>query len=110
MAMTYVDALNVVIPMVDGEVAEKLVALRERMGRKSTSSKPTKTQIANEGVKGSILEVLLHAGERMTCGAITAAIEGDYSSQKISALLRQLVADGKVVKTMEKKVAYFELA
>jgi hypothetical protein len=46
----------------------------------------------------------------MTCGAITSAVEGDYSSQKISALLRQLVEGGKVVKTMEKKVAYFELA
>lgn len=110
MAMTYVDALNVVIPMVEGEVAEKLVALRERMARKSTSSKPTKTQVANEGVKEKILEVLLRAGERMTCGAITSAVEGDYSSQKISALLRQLVEGGKVVKTMKKKVAYFELA
>ena len=79
MAITYVDALNTVIPMVDGEVAE-------------------------------ILEALAEADEPMTCGEITKALEGDYTSQKISALLRQLVAGGKVTKSTEKKVSRFELA
>ena len=108
MAITYVDALNTVIPMVDGEVAEKLTALREQMAKKRTSSKPTKTQVANEAVKGEILETL--ADGRMTCGEVVKALDGEYTSQKVSALLRQLVGTGKVNKVTEKKVSYFELA
>ena len=110
MAITYVDALNTVIPMVEGEVAEKLTALREQMAKKRGSSKPTKTQVENEGIKAEILEALAEADEPMTCGEITKALEGDYTSQKISALLRQLVAGGKVTKSTEKKVSRFELA
>lgn len=108
MAITYVDALNTVIPMVDGEVAEKLTALREQMAKKKGSSKPTKTQVENEGIKGEILELL--ADGRMTCGDVVKALDSVYTSQKISALLRQLVGAGKVNKVTEKKVSYFELA
>ena len=108
MAMTYVDALNVAIDALDGEVAEKLTALREQMAKKRTSSKPTKTQVANEAVKGEILEAL--ADGRMTCGEVVKALDGEYTSQKVSALLRQLVGTGKVNKVTEKKVSYFELA
>jgi len=110
MAMTYVEALETVIPMVEGEVAEKLVALKEQMAKRHTSSKPTKTQLENEKVKEAILSILLQAEEGMTCGEIVKALEGEYTSQKISALLRQLVTAEKVVKTTEKKVSRFELA
>lgn len=110
MAMTYVEALETVIPMVEGEVAEKLTALKAQMAKKKGSSKPTKTQLENEKVKDEILEVLAGAEEGMTCGEITKALEGEYTSQKISALLRQLVGAGKVVKSTEKKVSRFELA
>ena len=92
MAMTYVDALNVAIEAVaDEEVIE-----------------PTKTEVENEGIKANILEVLTDEG--VTVKTLLGELEGDYTSQKISALLRQLVADGKVVKTIEKKVSYFSLA
>ena len=110
MAMTYVEALETVIPMVEGEVAEKLTALKAQMAKKKGSSKPTKTQLENEKVKDEILEVLAGAEEGMTCGEITKALEGEYTSQKISALLRQLVGAKKVVKSTEKKVSRFELA
>lgn len=110
MAMTYVEALETVIPMVEGEVAEKLTALKAQMAKKKGSSKPTKTQLENEKVKEEILSVLLQGEEGMTCGEITKALEGEYTSQKISALLRQLVGAKKVVKTTEKKVSRFELA
>ena len=110
MAMTYVEALETVIPMVEGEVAEKLTALKVQMAKKKGSSKPTKTQLENEKVKDEILEVLAGAEEGMTCGEITKALEGEYTSQKISALLRQLVGAEKVVKSTEKKVSRFELA
>lgn len=109
MAMTYVDALNVAIEAVaNEEVIEKLTALKAQMGKKRTSTKPTKTQVANEGIKADILEALTDEG--VTVKTLLGELEGDYSSQKISALLRQLIAEGKVVKTIEKKVSYFSLA
>ena len=35
---------------------------------------------------------------------------GELSNQKVSALVRQLVEGGKVVKTIDKKVSRFSLA
>ena len=77
--------------------------------RNSKSSKPTKKQVENESLKTQILDYLDEAG-RATCGEIAKIL--DVTSQRCSALLRQLGDDGtkQVVKTMEKKVAYFALA
>ena len=82
----------------------------ELLSRKKGSSKPTKTQVENEGIKLSILGILGEAEEPMTVGEILKALDGEFTSQKISALMRQLVADGKVEKTVEKKVSRFALA
>ena len=82
----------------------------ELLGRKRSTSKPTKTQVENEVIKAKILDVLGEADEKMTVGQILKALEGDYTSQKISALCRQLVNAEKVEKTIEKKVSYFSLA
>lgn len=80
------------------------------LSRKRSSSKPTKTQVENEAIKEEIVAVLGEADEKMTVGQILKALEGDYTSQKISALCRQLVNAEKVEKTIEKKVSYFSLA
>ena len=108
--MTYVEALEIAINAVDSETAEKLSALKGQIAKKKGSSKPTKTQIANEGVKSEILAVLADNDEPMTVGEIVKALEGDYTSQKISALCRQLKDAEKVVKTTDKKVSRFALA
>lgn len=83
----------------------------ELLAKKNTSTgerKPTATQKANEGVKEAIMAVLSDTG--MTVTEIVKVIEGDYTNQKISALLRQLIADGKVVKEVEKNKSLFRLA
>lgn len=80
--------------------------------RKGKGSKGmTKTQKENEGIKELILATLTEIGEKATVSDLVAtdALNG-YSNQKISALLRQLVASGQVEKTMEKKKAFFSLA
>ena len=112
MAMTYVEALEQAIAMYggEGEVAEKLTALKAQVAKKRSSSKPTKTQVENEAIKEKILEVLLQNENAVTCGEIVKALENEYNPQKISALLRQLKEAGKVVKTTEKKVSRFALA
>ena len=65
MAMTYVEALEQAIAMFggEGEVAEKLTALKAQVAKKRSSSKPTKTQVENEAIKEQILAVLADCDE-----------------------------------------------
>lgn len=111
MAMTYVEALNVAIESVaDVEVAEKLTALKAQIAKKKGSTKPTKVQVANEAIKDRICEILADANEAMTVTEIAKSLNGEFTNQKISALLRQMVEAERVTKTIEKKVSRFALA
>ena len=115
MTMTYVQALENAIAVVDAETAEKLTALKAQMEKKrsSDSSKPTKTQLENEAIKANILEVLSDEGQ--TVSEILPQLDETLSSkpltnQRVSALLRQLVEAKSVVKTIDKKTSLFSLA
>ena len=76
--------------------------------RKGKSKGMTKTQKENEGIKDLVAMTLAVAGQPMTVTEILHCdgLDG-FTNQKISALLRQMVASGKVVKTIEGKKAYF---
>ena len=76
---------------------------------KNKSSKPTKAQVENEGIKAKIVEFLKDVGEPVRIADLQAG-GFDYTPQKLSALLRQLCAegDGRVEKIYEKKTAYFK--
>ena len=78
--------------------------------KNSADKKPTATQIANEGVKDTILEVLVENGGLMTISEMQKANAelGEMSNQRISALVRQLINDGKVERVEEKRKAYFK--
>jgi len=83
----------------------------ELLSKKSGSKKPTATQVANEGLKATILTVL-DGSDGMTASEVLAA-STDFdgmSNQKISALLRQLVLDKVVVKDTSTKRTLFKLA
>ena len=83
----------------------------ELLDRKASNKKATKTQEANIGIKSTILAVL-EGGKSMTVTEMQGASAelGELSNQKVSALVRQLVEAGKVVKTIDKKVSRFSLA
>lgn len=72
--------------------------------------KPTPTQIENEELKKAILEFLSGEGEnRFTVTELTHkvdALEGK-STQKVSALMRQLLLSGLVTRTTSKNRTYF---
>ena len=113
--LTYVNAINYALKALNGEtltetekvaVAEKLIALGQSLEKRnaSKSGKPTKTQKENEAVKAQILENLA-VDKGVRCSDIANAL--GISGQKASALLSQLIADGKVAKTEEKRIAYF---
>jgi len=84
----------------------------ELLNNKSANKKPTKTQEANEGLKAIVVEILTENKAPMTVTEILATkkFEDGTTNQKISALLRQLVESGAVVKAMDKKTARFSVA
>ena len=83
----------------------------ELLDKKASNKKATKTQEANVSIKSTILAVL-EGGKSMTVTEMQGASAelGELSNQKVSALVRQLVEAGKVVKTIDKKVSRFSLA
>lgn len=83
----------------------------ELLDKKAFNKKATKTQEANIGIKSTILAVL-EGGKPMTVTEMQGASAelGELSNQKVSALVRQLVEAGEVVKTIDKKVSRFSLA
>jgi predicted HTH transcriptional regulator len=80
----------------------------DKLSRKSSSKKPTKTQVENEGLKDTILEVL---GEIAPATATMIATDPrvNVSNQKVTSLLTQLIKADEVVKTVDKGRSYFSL-
>ena len=81
------------------------------LDKKAQNKKATKTQEQNMGIKATILKVLATIGS----GTVTDIQNGNeelsaLSNQKVSALVRQLVESGEVVKTTDKKKSIFSLA
>ena len=84
----------------------------ELLAKKNASDKkPTATQIANDGIKEVILATL-ESGKAYTITEMQKVNSelADLSNQKISALMRQLIADNLVKKEEIKRKAYFSLA
>jgi predicted Rossmann fold nucleotide-binding protein DprA/Smf involved in DNA uptake len=83
----------------------------ELLDKKNTKSgTPTKKQIQNNAIKDTLLSVM--SDTPMTISEIQALVPSgeEMSNQKISALLTALKNDGKVVRTVDKRVAYFAKA
>ena len=80
--------------------------------KKAENKKPTKAQEENETLKAEVVAVLGGSEKGMTVTEIMNASEvlGDLSNQKVTALVRSLVTEGKVVKTVDKKKSIFSLA
>lgn len=82
----------------------------EKLTNRKTSQ--TKNQKENEGIKEIILEVLAGLNEPITVTDFLKVDErvAEYSNQKVSALMKQLVDAGKVEKVVDKKRSYFKIA
>ena len=83
----------------------------ELLAKKNASEKkPTAQQVANEGLKSVILNVLTENGSLMTVTEVQKSCPelADLSNQRISALLRQLKDDKQVERVEDKRKAYFK--
>ena len=78
--------------------------------KNSSEKKPTAQQVANEGLKQTIVDVLTENGGLMTVTDVQKSCEelSALSNQRVSALLRQLKDDGKVERVEDKRKAYFK--
>ena len=76
--------------------------------KNSAEKKPTAVQVANEGIKTDILEAM-ESGKKYTITDLMKSVDAcaDLSNQRVSALVRQLVTEGSVERTEEKRKAYF---
>lgn len=82
----------------------------ELLENKRSTAKPTKTQTENLAVKETIVSVLKEIGKPVTITEMQKfSVElAEFSCQKLSALLKQLVENDKTVtKVTEKKKTYF---
>ncbi len=111
MALTYVDALNVVIPMVDGEVAEKLTALRTQCAKKRTSVN-VKAKAEADARMEKVFAALAEMEKPVTISELRSLTSDEevasWNPQRVSALFTRL---GNRVKREEiKGKAYFSIA
>ena len=118
--LTNVKALELVLSMeevkANAELVEKLNKMKDQFEKKNKSATKdgkkvlTAEQKKNELIKENILEILgtcenpIQIKELMTMEGME-----EYSNQKLSALLKQLVESGKVEKTVEKRISKFKL-
>ena len=99
MAITEVKANPILSEFIEREL--ELLAKKN-----SAEKKPTAQQEENEAIKETILENLT---SRMTISEMQKSIPdlAEYSNQKISALMRQLILEGLVEKVEDKRKSYF---
>ena len=90
------------------DYVEKLEALKAQLAkRNSGSSKPTKTQRENAGLKEDMWAYVSENGAKR---ASEVAVYFGIRGQKASALLNALVKEGRLDKVTEKRVTYFRVA
>lgn len=115
--MTNKGALNFVLTtfgeQLPADVTEKLNGMIAQLEKKSGAErKPTARQLANNGIKALIVEQM-EPNVLYLVGDVLKSFEGlgeDMTSQRLSAILNQMVAAGTLVKTAEKGKSYFSLA
>ena len=76
--------------------------------KNSAEKKPTAQQTANEGIKSAIYEGM-ESGKKYTITDLIKSIPdcADLTNQRVSNLVRQLISEGKVTRSEEKRKAYF---
>lgn len=116
--MTIANKFDEVIALLNGEESALSVEdavdfindRKEKAQKKAGNRKPTATQKENEVLKDAILDVLTDKGITISDMLKTIPKLEGYSNQKVSALMRQLVLSGKVVRVKEGKTTLFALA
>lgn len=110
--VTKVERINALISTygIEGEDKDFLLHEIELINKRNSykSDKPTKAQKENATRKEGILAVM-EDGKAYTATDIATAMGDGWSPQRASALLKQMIAVGQVVKAEVKRRSYFAL-
>lgn len=110
--VTKVERINALISTygIEGEDKDFLLHEIELINKRNSykSDKPTKAQKENATRKEGILAVL-EEGKAYTATDIATAMGDGWSPQRASALLKQMIEAGQVVKAEVKRRSYFAL-
>lgn len=110
-AITMVNTSNGNLAEVN-EVVEGLEHEIELLQRKAaTPRKPTKTQLENEELKNAVYDYLDNEDAPRTIKDIMTDVEvvSDLSNQRVTHLLTALRNEGKIKRSIIKKVSYYEI-
>ena len=79
--------------------------------KNSAEKKPTAQQVANDGIKSAILDGM-EENHLYTITELQKSVPAcaELSNQRVSALLRQMKEDKLIIRTEDKRKAYFSLA
>jgi hypothetical protein len=110
------DRFNALLNMAEVKADPDMVAFIEHelellAKKNSADKKPTAQQTANEAIKSAIMEAM-EPNHLYTVTELQKSVEAcaELSNQRVSALLRQLKDEGAVVRTEDKRKAYFSKA
>lgn len=108
MKMTYAEAIDIAIAALgEGEAVDRLNALKVQLAKRGSGKHGmTKAQKENVEYKARILEVLADGGKTAT----EVGNELGVACQRASAILRQMVEAGDVIRVKEGRVVRFEVA
>jgi hypothetical protein len=91
------------------DVLDKLNAMLVALDKKNSAErKPTAKQTENASIKAQILAGM-EPDVQYTSADVAKSYEG-LTVQRVSALLTQLVNDGALVKTVDKRKSFYSLA
>ena len=94
--MTRRERLEMVIANnITDELIEECKAELEKLNASNASRKPTAHQIENVKVSEDILKILTH--EPMFVDEVVTKLDGEFTRQRVSGILTNLIKDGKVV-------------
>ena len=112
--MTQRDYFNEIIALAKANDRQDIVEFAEGriavLDKKAANKKATKTQEENVALFEVIKGVLTAEGQTVTEIMAKDATLSTLSNQKVSALLRLMVADGVAKKEVDKKKSLFSLA
>lgn len=97
------------LPDAPADVLDKLNAMLVVLDKKNSAErKPTAKQTENASIKAQILAGM-EPDVQYTSADVAKSYEG-LTVQRVSALLTQLVNDGALVKTVDKRKSFYSLA
>lgn len=97
------------LPDAPADVLDKLNAMLVALDKKNSAErKPTAKQTENASIKAQILAGM-EPDVQYTSADVAKSYEG-LTVQRVSALLTQLVNDGALVKTVDKRKSFYSLA